>query len=272
MNNTSLNGQFARISSSVSMLDGRFSEARSHLGNESESSRFEVRLALPHELDEVFALRWDVFLSGNEQIIQTMKDVDDFDAVADHLVVIHQGRIVATYRVLPTDRVLNAGLGLYAAHEFVVEPLMEMLDPRKTVELGRSCVHPAYRNGAIPKLLWSALAKYMTEQGRSEAVGCVSVFNRSHAEANALVKYFQNTGAWTAGFECPASTKVESVSENFDAAHLKSLVPPLLRSYLMLGAKILGGPAHDPVFHCHDFLMHFSTTTMSERCRKTLFS
>ncbi|NBW83604.1 hypothetical protein EBR21_17800, partial [bacterium] len=80
MNNTSLNGQFTRISSSVPMLDGTFSEARSHLGNESEASRFEVRLALPHELDEVFALRWDVFLSGNEQIIETMKDVDDFDA------------------------------------------------------------------------------------------------------------------------------------------------------------------------------------------------
>ncbi|MEY3900704.1 MAG: hypothetical protein RL189_10 [Pseudomonadota bacterium] len=236
------------------------------------TAQFEVRLATPSELDEVFALRYDVFLSGRDQAPTTMRDQDVHDALADHLIVKHDGRIVGTYRVLPTDRVLSGGLNLYAAQEFDVGPLIEQLEPHLTIELGRSCVHPAYRQGSIPKLLWSALAKYMTNHNRTEAVGCVSVFNVSHAEAAALVGYFKRQGAWSEDVHCPALKMPPVETGEFDEAHLKSLVPPLLRSYLMLGAKILGGPSHDPEFHCHDFLMHFSTATMSERCRRTLFS
>ncbi|MEN9808583.1 MAG: hypothetical protein RLZZ488_150 [Pseudomonadota bacterium] len=236
------------------------------------NAQFEVRLALPHELDEVFSLRYDVFLSAHDQSPKMMRDQDVHDAFADHLIVKHDGRIVGTYRVLPTDRVLSGGLNLYAAHEFDVRPLRELLEPRLTIELGRSCVHPSYRQGSIPKLLWSALAKYMTSHNRTEAVGCVSVFNVSHAEAAALVGYFKRQGAWSEDVHCPALKMPSVEAGEFDEAHLKSLVPPLLRSYLMLGAKILGGPSHDPEFHCHDFLMHFSTATMSDRCRRSLFS
>lgn len=236
------------------------------------ASSFEVRLAQPHELDEVYALRYDIFLAAHQQQQHTMRDVDEYDALADHLIVKHGRRIVATYRIMPTDRVLSAGLSLYASHEFEVSSLMEQLDPRRTVELGRSCVHPAYRQGAIPKLLWSALAKYMMEQGRTEAVGCVSVFNCSGSEANALVDYFKTQDAWSKGVECASLMPSSGEQQNHSDLHLKSIVPPLLRSYLMLGAKILGGPAHDPVFHCQDFLIHFSTVSMSERCRRAFFT
>jgi putative hemolysin len=251
----------------------------------SESTA-EVRLALAHELDEVFSLRYDVFLAGKELHSETMLDVDEFDQYADHLIVRVGGRIVATYRVIPSERVLEAGLGLYASHEFDVTPLIERLDPKSMIELGRSCVHPAHRNGAIPKLLWSALAKYMMSRGKTEAVGCVSVFNCSHEEAQAMVGYFRETGAWTSMAQCSSKNFIPSQfnspdsiidgnsesNRHFEHSHLKARVPPLLRSYLMLGAKIFGGPAYDPHFHCHDFLMHFSTKTMSERCRQSLFS
>lgn len=262
-----------QLKNHISPFSQTFLGHQHEIGSVSQnSSSYEVRLALPHELEEVFSLRYDIFLAGNHENQSSLLDCDAHDSVADHLIVKHEGRIVGTYRVLPSDRVLNAGLNLYASHEFDVHAVMENLDPRSTVELGRSCVHPAYRQGAIPKLLWSALAKYMMIHNRTEAVGCVSVFNKSHAEAKALVSYFKNQGAWTTGYDCPALQSVECKLEDFDDSHLKALVPPLLRSYLMLGAKILGGPAHDPVFHCHDFLMHFSTKTMSERCRRSLFS
>lgn len=239
-------------------------------------SQFEVRLARPDEREEVYALRYDVFLAGKSFIpvqgTNSMLDVDQYDEFADHLIVKTEGRIVGTYRAIPTDRLLNAGMNLYASQEFQTSPLLQRIEPSRTVELGRSCVHPSYRNGAIPRLLWSALAKYMVGHGRTDALGCVSVFNASHDEARALQNYFKSQNAWTSDFECPSLEAVENDGREFDPAHLKTLVPPLLRSYLMLGAKILGGPSHDPSFRCHDFLMHFSTTTMSERCRKSLFS
>jgi putative hemolysin len=233
---------------------------------------FDVRLARPEEYDEVFSLRYDVFLAGHTSQSTTMKDEDIFDSVGDHLIVKHESRIVATYRILPMDRVLAAGLSPYASTEFEISPLLERLEPVRTIELGRSCVHPAYRHGAIPKMLWSALAKYMTQNSRTEAVGCVSVFNSTNAEALALREYFKTLGSWSSEMDCPVLRPCVGDQEEFEQSHLKSLVPPLLKSYLMLGAKLLGGPAHDSEFQCHDFLMHFSTATMSERCRRALFS
>jgi putative hemolysin len=242
-----------------------------HATHAVRAGQYEVRLAQAHELDELYSLRYDVFLAANDALQTTMKDMDQYDSLADHLIVKSEGRIVATYRLLPTDRVLDSGLIPYSANEFDLSALLETCDPRSTVELGRSCVHPAHRNGAVPKILWGALAKYMIENGRSDAFGSVSVFNAKHAQAAALVEYFKAQGAWSDAIQCPPLVSVvpESGEEVVD---LKSVVPPLLRSYLMLGAKLYGGPSYDPVFRSHDFLIHFSTRTMSDRCRRSFFS
>jgi putative hemolysin len=251
----------------------QLSLAQAKLESEKVSPQYEVGLATPEELDEVYSLRYDVFLAAHNSEPSSMKDFDEYDALADHLVVKSDGRIVATYRLLPVDRILNAGMRPYSANEFDLSELIETFDPRCAVELGRSCVHPAHRNGSIPKILWSALAKYMMEQGRSEAFGCVSVFNARHAEAGALVDYFKQQNAWSTSAQCPALLSVNAgIEDSQEKFNLKSIVPPLLRSYLMLGAKLYGGPSYDPVFRSHDFLIHFSTQTMSERCRRSFFS
>jgi putative hemolysin len=235
-------------------------------------SPFEVRLAREGELDEVFSLRYDVFLASHSLGSGSMRDEDVYDRFADHLIVKADGRIVGTYRLLPVDRILNAGLIPYSANEFNLNALIESFDPRAAVELGRSCVHPAYRNGHIPKLLWNAIASYMKDSGRSEAFGSVSVFNVSHADALGLSQFLKAQGAWASGLSCPALKPVEDTACGESQDSIKSLLPPLLRSYLMLGAKIHGGPTHDPEFHSHDFLIHFSTKTMTERCRRMFFN
>ncbi|MEN9528231.1 MAG: hypothetical protein RI932_104 [Pseudomonadota bacterium] len=233
--------------------------------------QYEVSLAQPHEFDELFSLRYDIFLASHDSEPSTMQDVDKYDSLADHLIVKSDKRIIATYRLLPTDRILDSGIIPYSANEFDLSALLEMCDPRRTVELGRSCVHPAHRNGAVPKILWSALAKYMIDQGRSDAFGSVSVFGATHPQAAGLVDYFKSQGAWSETIQCPALVPVVAESQVLKE-ELKAVVPPLLRSYLMLGAKLYGGPSHDPVFRSHDFLIHFSTRTMSERCRRSFFS
>jgi putative hemolysin len=239
---------------------------------ETRVNPFEVRLARPEELDEVFSLRYDVFLAAHALGSGEMRDEDIYDQHADHLIVKAENRIVGTYRLLPVDRILNAGLIPYSANEFDLAALIESFDPRTAVELGRSCVHPAYRNGSIPKLLWNAIASYMNESGRSEAFGSVSVFNVNHDEAVGLSQYLREQGAWAESFPCPALVPAEGDAGVYSKDHIKGLLPPLLRSYLMLGAKLHGGPSHDPVFHSHDFVIHFSTRTMSERCRRMFFN
>lgn len=264
---------FSRQTLSTNGNVAELSLSQASLVSEKVSPQYEVGLATREELDEVYSLRYDVFLAAHKSEPSSMKDFDQYDDLADHLIVKSAGRIVATYRLLPVDRILNAGMHPYSANEFELSALIETFDPRRAVELGRSCVHPAHRNGSIPKMLWSALAKYMMEQGRSEAFGCVSVFNARHAEAGALIDYFKQQNAWSTSAQCPALLAVNAETEDsHEKANLKALVPPLLRSYLMLGAKLYGGPSYDPVFRSHDFLIHFSTQTMSERCRRSFFS
>jgi putative hemolysin len=238
----------------------------------AQEGPYEVRLARRDELEEVFALRHEVFLSGHTGGSFAATDQDQYDEFADHLIVSTGSRVVATYRLMPVDRILRAGLMPYSAQEFHLNQLLESMNPSAALELGRSCVHPEHRNGAIPKLLWNALAKYMIHNGRTDAFGCVSVFNTCHGDALALVTYFQAQGVWAEGIHCRPVVPVDAEASQRSGAELKALVPPLLRSYLTLGSRLYGGPSYDPVFRSHDFLIHFSTRTMSERCRKSLFS
>ena len=43
------------------------------------------------------------------------------------------------------------------------------------LEIGRACVLDGYRSGSTILLLWSALAKFMTEKNYDHLIGCSSV-------------------------------------------------------------------------------------------------
>ncbi len=47
--------------------------------------------------------------------------------------------------------------------------------------------------------------------------------------------------------------------------HRRTTVPPLLRGYLRLGARVCGPPAHDPDFGVADFLVLLGLDQMDER-------
>jgi putative hemolysin len=46
---------------------------------------------------------------------------------------------------------------------------------RNRLEVGRTCVDPAYRQGAAIAVLWSGLAEYVSDQPRRMLFGCASV-------------------------------------------------------------------------------------------------
>ena len=51
-------------------------------------------------------------------------------------------------------------------------------------------------------------------------------------------------------------------------ADLPTRVPPLIKGYLKLGAKVCGEPAWDPDFNTADFPMLLSVDTMDDRYRR----
>lgn len=101
-------------------------------------------------------------------------DEDRFDPHCEHLVMhdIAAGRLVATYRLLAPDAARRAGG--YAAEDLFELGLLDVLRGRM-VELGRVCVHPAYRCAAVSHLLWSSLARYLLERGHDYVLGCVTL-------------------------------------------------------------------------------------------------
>jgi putative hemolysin len=91
-------------------------------------------------------------------------DIDVFDTHCEHLLVRAIGPehptapVIGTYRVLTPAAAKRAG-GLYSDTEFDLTRLRPLR--AKMVELGRSCVHPAWRSGGVILALWGALAEFM---------------------------------------------------------------------------------------------------------------
>ncbi|MFE6711891.1 GNAT family N-acetyltransferase [Streptomyces sp. NPDC057695] len=201
---------------------------------------------------QVFAGELGARLDGPEPGL----DADAFDAYCDHLLVRDEttGEVVGTYRILPPDRAAIAGR-LYAESEFDLGRLAPIR--HDLVEVGRSCVHPAHRNGAVIALIWAGLARYMTDTGHNWLAGCCSL---PLADGGALAAATWDT----------VKAKHLAPEEHWVTPHKlwspdgvtrpegRTELPPLLRGYLRLGAQVCGAPAHDPEFGTADLFVLLS--------------
>jgi putative hemolysin len=226
------------------------------LGFEAQRTRLTVGLARSHaEIVEAQRLRHAVFaeelgarLTGPAPGI----DQDRFDRFCDHLLVrsIETGEVVGTYRILPPQRAELAG-GYYSEQEFDLARL-EHLRPG-LVEVGRSCVHPEHRAGAVIALLWWGLARYVLAGGYTHLVGCASLSMADGGRAAATL-YRRIARRHLAPREyrvfprCPLP--VDSLGDASPGA-----LPPLVKGYLRLGAYVCGEPAWDPDFNTADLLV-----------------
>ncbi|MEV6329004.1 GNAT family N-acyltransferase [Streptomyces sp. NPDC051909] len=209
----------------------------------------------------VFAGEMGARLDGPEPGL----DSDAFDAYCDHLLVRQEdtGEVVGTYRILPPERAAVAGR-LYSESEFDLTRLAPIR--HDLVEVGRSCVHPAHRNGAVIALVWAGLARYMTRTGHNWLSGCCSVpladggtlaattWDAVRTKHLAPEEYWVTPHRlWTPDSAAPP------------AAGSRADLPPLLRGYLRLGAWVCGAPAHDPEFGVADLYVLLSLRRTNPR-------
>ncbi|MFC5053088.1 GNAT family N-acetyltransferase [Saccharothrix xinjiangensis] len=228
-------------------------------------------LLVAREGDEVVAaqrLRHRVFAEEMGATLRTSApglDVDRFDEFCDHLVVRDDrtGEIVGTYRMLPPAGAAESGQ-LYTETEFD----LSRLDPLRPslVETGRSCVHPDHRNGAVVSLVWAGLTRYMLLTGHAWLIGCASVPLHDGGSFAA--------GVWDvvrAKHHAPDEYRVEPlVPWDVDAVARpdRTVLPPLLKGYLRLGAWVCGRPALDPDFGVADLPVLMRMDRMDRRYLK----
>lgn len=217
----------------------------------------------PEELEQVLTLRHHVFLEEllhKKRVIEV--DFDKFDLICDHLMIISKkdDALIGTYRLNCSKFNDNV---FYSATEFNIDSIIK-LDGDK-VELGRACVHPEYRNGMTIALLWKGLSEYMSASECRYFFGCSSIKSTDIMEGfklyNALLKtnnLVHMDGVKPIGkFKSKSFNKLVKVnfqSEDIEESELLNQLPPLLKTYIKVGAKIIGIPALDKDFQCFDFL------------------
>jgi len=188
-------------------------------------------------------------------------DRDAFDAWCDHLIVrdLDTLRVVGTYRILPPDRAAELGR-LYSDAEFDLSRLAHLRPA--TIEVGRSCVHRDYRSGGTILLLWAGLAHYMKVGGYRHLIGCASASladggRRAARLRDELQRYMTDA-------ELRVFPRLAFPHARIERA-AACIMPPLIKGYLRIGARVCGEPAWDPDFNTADFLLWLSLERMPAR-------
>ncbi|WP_426210112.1 GNAT family N-acetyltransferase [Massilia sp. TWP1-3-3] len=202
-------------------------------------------------------------------------DADRFDPFCDHLLVhaasaTGQPLLVGTYRVLAPDGARRAG-GFYSDAEFDLAPL-RALRPR-ALELGRSCVHPDYRNGGVILALWSALGRYMLQRRLETMIGCASISLAGGPEAataiwESLHPRYLAAPCWQVRARHPLELGSPRVPTAEPTARFAPDTPPLIKGYLRCGAMLLGPPALDRAFNTADLPIMLRLDDLAPRYRK----
>ena len=203
-------------------------------------------------LREAQALRYAVFSSEFEARLKGAElglDMDDFDAHCAHIGVrdLNSGKLVATTRLLDHQAARRLG-GFYSEEEFSLHGLAHLEGP--VLEIGRTCVAPEYRNGGTIAVLWAELAEVLNEGGYSYLMGCASIpMKDGGIQAEAIMQRLRGRYLCNEHLRAEPRTPLPrlQVPDNLSAE-----MPPLLKAYMRLGAKICGEPCWDQDFQVAD--------------------
>lgn len=231
----------------------------------ARTDEYEVLLAHdPADIEQAMRLRWEVFAGEMHARIGSVPGIDRdiFDPYCEHLIVRERagGRVVGTYRVLLPERAARLGC-LYTEGEFWLTRLGSLRP--ELVELGRSCVHPDHRRGAVIMLLWSGLREMLSRTPYRMVIGCVSVpmADGGHAAAD----LWRRLATRHLADESLRVWPRERLELERLGTGAEPPVPALMKGYLRLGAQLLGEPHVDRDFGCADFPMMLNLDAIDER-------
>jgi putative hemolysin len=232
-------------------------------------ARFEIKITTdPGEIEEAQRLRFQVFnlemKKGLQASYRNGLDVDEFDAVCDHLIVrdLKSRQIVGTYRLLLGSRARNS-IGFYSEHEFDLTRVKRL--DGELLELGRTCARKDFRDKALIPLMWETIVHYACRHGAKYIFGCGSLYITEPLEVSkcfAMLRKKYYAPETYRVFPLPAKVfaGLDTEAESAGKPALFRRLPSLLKAYLRVGAWVCGPPALDNEFGTADFfiLLDFS--------------
>ena len=236
---------------------------------------FEVRLARTEaELRAAQRLRYEVFVSelgGDGPMVdhEGRLERDRFDPFFDHLLLFDraQDRLAGVYRVMRDDMAVRAG-GFYSAAEYDVSPLLD--SGRRLMELGRSCLAPAYRGGAALHHLWGALADYVTAHEVELLFGVASFKGTDPAALAAPLSLLHHRHLAPPELRVKAREgqghRMDLIPEaELDRRAAMAAVPGLIKAYLRMGGHVGEGAFVDHDFNTTDVCLILDRRQMDAR-------
>ena len=255
---------------------------------EIEVANFIVKLAETNlEIKNAQSLRYAVFYKEKNAKATLSKktlrrDFDKFDFYADHLIIIDKNRkifhnkVIGTYRLVRGD-IANKYGGFYTSSEFDLSNIFELYKNNEILELGRSCIHKKYRNGIAMKLLWKAIANYVTLHEIKILLGCVSFPGTNVMDFSDELSYLKKHHS------LQNNIAVESLHNNIypklnfktkNASDKKTFVklPPLIKGYLRVGGKVSKSYFIDYNFNTTDLCVVVQTNNINDKYKKRFYT
>lgn len=223
------------------------------------------------------ALRYQVFFEemgapATEEIKRRGLDMDAFDEVCDHLLVIDHRpdgdyKVVGTYRLLRREAMKKIGR-FYTESEYDISAIRNY--PGEILEVGRSCVDPAFRNRAVMQLLWRGIGAYVAKFNVALMFGCASFHGINPKEHAMALSYLHHYHLAPADL-CPIALKERYVEMNLmpkDEVNAKvafSSLPALIKGYLRLSGYIGAGAVIDPEYNTTDVSIVVKTDRVTDK-------
>ncbi len=261
--------------------------ARAHRPTQSlgRLGSLEVRLAqTAAEVRQAQKLRYRVFYKEGSAIpnpgrLFARRDVDAYDAICDHLLVLdhaahdsqpgNRPAVVGTYRLLRQSLAEDFG-GFYTAGEFDIADLLARHANLQFLELGRSCVLSPYRNKRTVELLWHGIHAYVLQNRCDVMIGCASLDGTEPKQLAPLLSFLHHYArapeTWRARALPSRYVEMNRMSkETIDPKAALRALPPLVKGYLRLGAYIGDGAVVDHEFGTTDVLIILPMSVIKQR-------
>jgi putative hemolysin len=243
--------------------------------------QLDVRLAVSEaEIAAAQALRYQIFYdemgaTPTPAMAAVRRDIDDYDAICDHLLVVDHGadgtpHVVGTYRLL-RQVVAQMNRGFYSASEYDLSPLIaQSATGGQLLELGRSCVAPAYRNNATITLLWRGIAAYLQTHSIGHMFGCASLHGADPLLHTAELSYLYHHHLAPPPLRARAHDSNHVPMDALPAAMIdvraaSRALPPLIKGYLRVGAMIGDGGFVDHQFNTVDVFVVMPVERITSR-------
>jgi putative hemolysin len=233
------------------------------------------------EVDAAQALRYRIFFEemgaqADAAARAARRDRDEFDEVADHLLVVDHDRgegpaaVVGTYRLI--RRAAAAKIGrFYSAEEFDIAPLIAL--PGEILELGRSCVDADHRTRGTLQLLWRGIAAYVFVHKIDVMFGCASLPGTDLDALAPALTYLHSKHL------APPALRPRAVPHRYvpmdrldpaglDVRAVLNELPPLVKGYLRLGGFVGDGAVLDRPFNTTDICVVVKTDLITDKYHK----